>query len=322
MPSVRRRSAATSESLGSVMSGGRYDELLGMFGGASEPAVGISLGVDRLFAGLLELGLVEADGNPTRVLVTVFDDSTRPASYALAGALSNSSETIAAMPALWRQCLRGEGRVDLRGCKVLSEDFFLWSTAALQSRVTSFFASRLLRGRVQKVTAAEYPEPLRSAQFRGQVYRLADLVLDVPSLVTTLAQRQPGAIFTVDWQRAALRRQGRQAVLELENCTLVPQQLLLTAGAGNASLLASLDSTRPAMQRRPLQQVLVRHQYQADFYGHCMGGNPSPRLTISSHRDYADRPVWYLGGDLSTDAADEDPDQLIERARRELAWRC
>ncbi|MCB1298614.1 MAG: histidine--tRNA ligase, partial [Microthrixaceae bacterium] len=70
-----------SESLGSVMSGGRYDDLLGMFGGASEPAVGISLGVDRLFAGLLELGLVEADGNPTRVLVTVFDDSTRPASY-------------------------------------------------------------------------------------------------------------------------------------------------------------------------------------------------------------------------------------------------
>ncbi len=76
-----------SESLGSVMSGGRYDDLLGMFGGASEPAVGISLGVDRLFAGLLELGLVEADGNPTRVLVTVFDDSTRPASYALASAL-------------------------------------------------------------------------------------------------------------------------------------------------------------------------------------------------------------------------------------------
>ena len=27
---------------------------------------------------LLELGLVEADGNPTRVLVTVFDDATRP----------------------------------------------------------------------------------------------------------------------------------------------------------------------------------------------------------------------------------------------------
>ena len=76
-----------AESLGSVMSGGRYDDLLGMFGGQSTPAVGISLGVDRLFAGLLELGLVQEDGNPTRVLVTVFDASTRAASYAIAADL-------------------------------------------------------------------------------------------------------------------------------------------------------------------------------------------------------------------------------------------
>jgi hypothetical protein len=50
-----------------------------------------------------------------------------------------------------------------------------------------------------------------------------------------------------------------------------------------------------------------------------MGSNPSPRLTISSHRDHAGQPVWYLGGDLSTGAADAAPATLIERARRELA---
>ena len=75
------------ESLGSVMSGGRYDDLLGMFGGESLPAVGISLGVDRLYAGLVELGVVKEGGCPTRVLVTVFGDETRAASYALANAL-------------------------------------------------------------------------------------------------------------------------------------------------------------------------------------------------------------------------------------------
>ncbi len=75
------------ESLGSVMSGGRYDELLGVFGGASVPAVGISLGVDRLLAGLVELGLVASQASPTRVLVTVFSEETRAASYALANAL-------------------------------------------------------------------------------------------------------------------------------------------------------------------------------------------------------------------------------------------
>ncbi len=75
------------EDLGSVMSGGRYDELLGMFGGQSTPAVGISLGVDRLFAGLTELGLTDAAPSPTQVLVTVFSEETRAASYGVAAAL-------------------------------------------------------------------------------------------------------------------------------------------------------------------------------------------------------------------------------------------
>ncbi|NOZ01215.1 MAG: histidine--tRNA ligase, partial [Deltaproteobacteria bacterium] len=43
-------------SVGSVMSGGRYDSLLEMFGVKDVPAVGISIGVDRLLTALAELG--------------------------------------------------------------------------------------------------------------------------------------------------------------------------------------------------------------------------------------------------------------------------
>ena len=78
------------ESLGSVMSGGRYDDLLGMFGGQSNPAVGISLGVDRLLAGLTELGLAGELASPTKVLVTVFGEETRAYSYAVGGALRDA----------------------------------------------------------------------------------------------------------------------------------------------------------------------------------------------------------------------------------------
>ena len=144
------------------------------------------------------------------------------------------------MPAIWRACLAGKGKVDLRGCRVLSEDFFLWSGADLQSRLGSFLASKLLRGHVRRLAPADYPAPLQSPEFHGQVYRLADLVLDVPSLVQTLAQRQQDAIFTIDWQRCALQCEGRRAALALADCTLVPQQWLLTAGAGNAALVAQL----------------------------------------------------------------------------------
>lgn len=238
--------------------------------------------------------------------------------YALGGALGSGSETISAMPATWRQCLEGSGKVDLRGCRVLSEDFFLWSNASLQSRVTAFFASKLLRGRVQRVAACDYPAPLQSTGFRGQVYRLVDLVLDVPSLLETLASRYREAIFAIDWSQAALRREGRRAVLDLPGCTVVPARLLLTAGAGNEDLITALDSRAPAMQRRPLQQVLVKHQYPESFYAHCLGGNPSPRLTISSHRSHDGQPIWYLGGDLATAGASEEPGKLIEKANREL----
>ena len=239
--------------------------------------------------------------------------------YALAGAWSVASQAISRMPGIWRECLAGKGRVDLRGCRILSDEFFLWTTADLQSRIGSFFASKLLRGHVEKLAVKDYPAPLRSADFSGTVYRLADLVLDVASLVETLAARQREAIFAIDWQQASLLREGRQATLQLAGCTVLPQQLVLAAGAGNESLITGLGSTLPSMQRRPLQQVLVRHEYQEPLFGHCMGNSGSPRLTVSSHRDHAGQPIWYLGGDLSTGAALDTPEVLIDRARQELA---
>tara|TARA_R110001592_G_scaffold363393_1_gene687163 strand:- start:2808 stop:4004 length:1197 start_codon:yes stop_codon:yes gene_type:complete len=239
--------------------------------------------------------------------------------YALGGAWGSGAQAVAAMPGIWHKCLRGEGEVDLRGCQVLSENFFLWSSGDLQSRLSSFFASKLLRGHIQKIAPADYPLPLQSPRFRGQVYRLADLVLDVPSLLYTLANRHRDAIYTIDWQRAALHQEAGHAELQLPQCTVVPEQLLLTAGAGNEALMAALGSAQPAMQRRPLQQVMLRHEYQSPLYGHCLGGTASPRLTVSSHRDRAGRPVWYLGGDLATGAGDEKPENLIDRARGELS---
>lgn len=61
---------------GAVMSGGRYDGLIGVFSRDDVPAVGISLGMDRLLAGLGELGLVAAKLSTASVLVTVFAADT------------------------------------------------------------------------------------------------------------------------------------------------------------------------------------------------------------------------------------------------------
>lgn len=69
---------------GAVMSGGRYDGLIGTFTRESVPAVGISLGIDRLVAGLRELDLVPAGESTAVVLVTVFDRASLPHAIGIA----------------------------------------------------------------------------------------------------------------------------------------------------------------------------------------------------------------------------------------------
>ena len=75
---------------GAVMGGGRYDGLIGMFRGDDIPAVGISLGIDRLLEGLVELGVLEAGAAVAPVLVTVFDAERRPHCARLAQILRGS----------------------------------------------------------------------------------------------------------------------------------------------------------------------------------------------------------------------------------------
>ena len=64
-------------SIGSVFSGGRYDNLVNQFSNVSVPATGASVGVDRLFAAMEQLGLVERRTSVADVMVLNFDPSCR-----------------------------------------------------------------------------------------------------------------------------------------------------------------------------------------------------------------------------------------------------
>ena len=60
---------------GSVFGGGRYDGLVERFLGRKIPAVGASIGVDRLLAAMQKLGLASTSPATARVLVTVMEPS-------------------------------------------------------------------------------------------------------------------------------------------------------------------------------------------------------------------------------------------------------
>lgn len=79
----------TEPNLGSITGGGRYDGLIGIFRKESLPTTGTSLGIERIIDLMDVFNLYPADlvGTVVQVFVTVFDETTRPASARLATAL-------------------------------------------------------------------------------------------------------------------------------------------------------------------------------------------------------------------------------------------
>lgn len=59
--------------IGSVFSGGRYDNLVSRFSPQSIPATGASVGVDRLFVAMEKLGMVKKEKNTAKVCVLNFE---------------------------------------------------------------------------------------------------------------------------------------------------------------------------------------------------------------------------------------------------------
>jgi glycerol-3-phosphate dehydrogenase len=244
--------------------------------------------------------------------------------YTLSGMLTGASEAIADMPQHWRACLCGEGDVDLRNTRILSDHFFLWSTDSITSKLTSFLASKATNGRVDTVPDDRRPPLLRHKDFNGNLYRLVDIVLDTHSLVTNLAHNVEPQCFLVDDSKTKLLKDDQgNAYLQIEQSEglieVRAKRFILTAGQGNAELLAQLGLDNPAMQLRPLQQVMVKHHYPFAFFGHCLGAETTPRLTISSHTLNKHEQVWYLGGSLAERGASLNSDVLIEQAKQELA---
>ena len=241
------------------------------------------------------------------------------AKYALHGALTGASEAIADMPRRWREALAGNGELDLSGVRLLSEAHYLWSPGTLAGNLTSFFASKAVRGRVDQVKGDQLPPALQDPRFKGKVYRLAELVVDVPSLIERLAELAGDGLLAGQTIEPLLEN-NELIGLRVDGRDIHAQRIVFSAGAGNAELLASAGISVPAQQLRPLHMVLVKGPSLKPLYAHCLGGGPKPRITVTTHPAANGEWVWYLGGDIAeADGVAREPAEQIAVAKKELS---
>lgn len=81
--------------VGSVCSGGRYDNLASHYTDTELPGVGISIGLSRLFYKLRELGVIKAEAmSPARIVVMPLDGQQLAAGIETANALRSAGKSV------------------------------------------------------------------------------------------------------------------------------------------------------------------------------------------------------------------------------------
>ena len=84
--------------IGSVCSGGRYDDLAGLYTKQHLPGVGASLGLDRLMAAMEELGLLQDAATSADVFIVQFSAEALPSYITLARRLRQAGLRIELYP--------------------------------------------------------------------------------------------------------------------------------------------------------------------------------------------------------------------------------
>ena len=141
---------------GSVMSGGRYDGLVGMFAGRELPAVGISLGIDRLLSALLESGALPRQTTPAEVLVVQFSESGAADAYRVAGALREAGVACMVYPqaAKLKKQFQSANNLGIPFTAVVGKDEAARGTLTLKEMESGEQAECSIEDAVQKIRGA------------------------------------------------------------------------------------------------------------------------------------------------------------------------
>jgi len=246
--------------------------------------------------------------------------------YALQGKATAAAQAIANMPGIWKECLQGNGEIDLSNVPVLSPQQYLWSTGSLTTKVAGFFAGLALKSNTQALDRKDFPDIFQQAEFHGQVYSLDETVIDVHALLRELMLPNQDVIFKIDpMEENQLEFDDKDRLVSLkihaapmQTLQVNAQKYIFTAGEGNELLLKKLKHHHINAQRRPLHMVVVKHHFDYALYAHCLGLSATPRLTITTHKAHDGKSIWYLGGQIAEEGVKLSAEEQIQVAKKEL----
>jgi hypothetical protein len=238
-----------------------------------------------------------------------------------------AASAIAAMPAIWRNCLKGQGELNLTDLPILAEQQYLWSPYQFSSKPIALLAKLMLRTTIKRLKPQELPIILKNPLFKGWVYSVPELVLDIPLLLERLMQLSYPHILQVPMlttKNLQFDTMGNITALQLNTCdnatlAIHAQQYIFTAGIGNEMLTTISPTPLIRTQRRPLHMVYVKHPTLQAYYAHCLSATNMPRLTISTHYTKNGSMIWYLGGRLAESGVQRNAAAQIAMAQTELA---
>ena len=126
-------------SLGSVCSGGRYDNLAELYTTQKLPGIGASLGLDRLLAGMDELGMLPKASTPAQVFIPYFDPARLSDYLRLAARLRAAGFGVEVFPEPKKlgQQLKYADRRGFRVALVAGENEFAAGTIQIKNLATT-----------------------------------------------------------------------------------------------------------------------------------------------------------------------------------------
>ena len=147
--------------IGSVCSGGRYDNLADLFTSQHLPGVGASLGLDRMLAALEEMGRTTKATTPAPVLVTMFDSAGIPAYLQMGRQLRKAgigTEVYPEAKNIGRQMKYADKR-GFRFCLIAGADEFAagtWQIKDLKNGTQVSVAAADVAAHLQQALTAEH----------------------------------------------------------------------------------------------------------------------------------------------------------------------